>query len=132
MRGFIGPIGDDFPTILMIMLSFGLFFSALSFTLDTYNTKLDNLDVIKGGLEVSRVVMRQGVFPTAITGLPSAITRDAGLTAASYGVRYELGYMSSAPQPTCSGQLAIAFNFLIVRESGANNVIDTLQVCVHR
>lgn len=38
-KGFIGPIGDDLPSLVPIVVSLVLFFSIFSLTLNTYNTK---------------------------------------------------------------------------------------------
>ncbi len=38
-RGFIGPIGDDLPSLVPLVISLLLFFSIFTLTLDTYNSK---------------------------------------------------------------------------------------------
>ncbi|VVB74805.1 Uncharacterised protein [uncultured archaeon] len=38
-RGFIGPIGDDLPSLVPLVISLLLFFSIFTLTLNTYNTK---------------------------------------------------------------------------------------------
>jgi hypothetical protein len=38
-KGFIGPIGDDLPSLVPIVVSLVLFFSIFALTLNTYNTK---------------------------------------------------------------------------------------------
>jgi hypothetical protein len=38
-KGFIGPIGDDLPSLIPIVLSLLLFFSVFSFTLTNYDAK---------------------------------------------------------------------------------------------
>lgn len=38
-RGFIGPIGDDLPSLVPLVISLLLFFSIFTLTLNTYNSK---------------------------------------------------------------------------------------------
>jgi len=38
-KGFIGPIGDDLPSLIPIVVALVLFFTIFSLTLNTYNTK---------------------------------------------------------------------------------------------
>jgi len=38
-KGFIGPIGDDLPSLIPIVVALVLFFTIFSMTLNTYNTK---------------------------------------------------------------------------------------------
>jgi hypothetical protein len=43
-RGFIGPIGDDLPSLIPIMISLTMFFMIFSTTLLTFNNKNDLVD----------------------------------------------------------------------------------------
>lgn len=42
-KGFIGPIGDDLPSLVPIVVALLLFFSIFALTLNTYNTKNDEI-----------------------------------------------------------------------------------------
>jgi hypothetical protein len=42
-KGFIGPIGDDLPSLIPIMISLLLFFSIFSFTLNIYDAQNDEI-----------------------------------------------------------------------------------------
>jgi hypothetical protein len=44
-KGFMGPIGDDLPSLIPIVVALLLFFTIFSLTLNTYNTK--NSDIRK-------------------------------------------------------------------------------------
>ncbi|MFA6065220.1 MAG: hypothetical protein WCW44_01355 [archaeon] len=44
-KGFIGPIGDDLPSLVPIVTALLLFFTIFTITLNTYNTK--NLEITK-------------------------------------------------------------------------------------
>jgi hypothetical protein len=44
-RGFIGPIGDDLPSLIPIVTALLLFFTIFTLTLNTYNTK--NMNITK-------------------------------------------------------------------------------------
>ena len=41
-KGFIGPIGDDLPSVIAVMLALGLFFSSVRYALNAYDQKIDN------------------------------------------------------------------------------------------
>ncbi|HNV01273.1 MAG TPA: hypothetical protein PKK60_02480 [archaeon] len=42
-KGFIGPIGDDLPSLIPIVMSLLLFFTIFAVTLNTYNTKNNSI-----------------------------------------------------------------------------------------
>ena len=90
-RGFIGPIGDDLPSIVAIMLALGLFFSGVLFALNAYNQKLASLDLLKGGLEVSRVVLADGLVLKPLSEYEK-LGSNADLAAKSYGLAFKLGF----------------------------------------
>jgi hypothetical protein len=50
-KGFIGPIGDDLPSLIPIVISLLLFFTIFSITLNAYNSK--NSDITKQTLMIS-------------------------------------------------------------------------------
>ncbi len=50
-KGFIGPIGDDLPALIPIVVSLLLFFTIFSVTLNAYNTK--NTEINKQTLMIS-------------------------------------------------------------------------------
>jgi len=83
-RGFIGPIGDDLPSIIAILLGLSLFFSALSFTLNVYNNKLTAYNILKGTMEIAHKVNEKGV----ITESASDLMHSAEKIAESYGLDF--------------------------------------------
>lgn len=50
-KGFIGPIGDDLPSLIPIVVSLLLFFTIFSVTLNAYNSK--NSEIAKQTLMIS-------------------------------------------------------------------------------
>jgi hypothetical protein len=42
-KGFIGPIGDDLPSLVPIVVALVLFFTIFTMTLNTFNTKNDSI-----------------------------------------------------------------------------------------
>lgn len=62
-RGFIGPISDDLPSLIMIFTGLLIFFTSLNYAFFLYNQKMHQFYVHKGALHVSRVLLSQGVLP---------------------------------------------------------------------
>lgn len=80
-KGFMGPIGDDLPSLLMVILAMGLFFSAVLFVFDSYNQKLGKIRLAEGALEAARVATAEGAFEKT-----AELAEDVQKTADSYGI----------------------------------------------
>ena len=61
-KGFIGPIGDDLPSLVAVLLALGIFFSSLSFTFNAYNEKIASMNKLKGSIDIARVVTQEGLI----------------------------------------------------------------------
>ena len=59
LRGFIGPLGDDFPAIFPIALGLMFFFGAIAITYDVYNYKSTQANLIRANIMISRSVRAQ-------------------------------------------------------------------------
>jgi hypothetical protein len=88
MKGFIGPLGDDLPSVLMIVLALGLFFTSILFTFNTYNEKISKLRMMEGAMEVGRVITEKGIFTTSADYQTkvNAIKNTYGLKKANFDV----------------------------------------------
>ena len=61
-RGYIGPIGDDFPSIFPLLLGLLIFFSALYVAYLSYQSKNDAVQCMRANLMMSRAVRYQVYF----------------------------------------------------------------------
>ncbi len=61
-RGYIGPLGDDFPSIFPLMLGLIIFFSTLSLAYTAYQAKNDTVQTMRANLMISRAVRYQIYF----------------------------------------------------------------------
>lgn len=59
-RGFIGPVGDDIPSIIPLLIGLVVFFSTFSFTFNIYNQKNAGFDADLSALRVARVLQSNG------------------------------------------------------------------------
>lgn len=56
MRGFIGPLGDDFPAIFPIALGLMFFFGAITIAYNAYDYKNTQSNLIRANIMISRSV----------------------------------------------------------------------------
>jgi hypothetical protein len=61
-RGFIGPLGDDFPAIFPIALGLMFFFASISVAYDSYYYKDTQSTLLRANVMISRSVRQQGVM----------------------------------------------------------------------
>lgn len=61
-RGYIGPIGDDFPSIFPIMIGLLLFFSSIFITYQNYELKAATAKVMKANLAIGKIVRSETFF----------------------------------------------------------------------
>jgi hypothetical protein len=59
-RGFIGPIGDDIPSIFPIIAGITLFIATLIYANNEFNSKNDAINLRKAGLDLSYIVVEKG------------------------------------------------------------------------
>ena len=136
-RGFIGPIGDDLPSIIVILLGLSLFFSGLSFTLNTYNHKLDSFNTLKGGMEIANKVNENAIIKSSIH--VSDLVHSAEKIADSYGlsfcVKKTVGASSSEECYSLASSLHdcdvgwVHYSFLTAFETSSGIKLGNLEVC---
>ena len=129
-KGFIGPIGDDIPTMLVVILGLGMFFSSVVFAMDLYGQKNRNIEISEGALAISRVFTAKGHFDPQDDGM-----KERGdLMARSYGLHYQVltdGYDFHQYPPNsgvCQGG-SYRYSFFIANFENENNV-GSIDVCV--
>ena len=131
MRGFIGPIGDDLPSILVLLVSLSLFFSSLSFALNSYNDKFVNFNKLKGLMAVGDFILSKGLLPSSTTAL--SLKNDVKPIALSYDLDYCISFNSaplSCSQGTACKDGWVHFNYLIpYLSSSGGNELKILGVC---
>ena len=130
-KGFIGPLGDDLPSVVAIVLAMGLFFSGLLYAINTYNQKIVGLEVLRGSIDIGRVVTGEGI----IIGDLSSLKSKADTTARSAGLNFEL-YFADSPSATQTGQCGdnwYRFNYLVAyMQSTSDITLRTLVLCTGR
>lgn len=133
-KGFIGPIGDDLPSVIAIVLALSIFFSALLFSLNVYNQKIENLDLLKGAIEISRTLTVDGLMPVDWSSTQGQSLKDkASVIAASYGLHFNVAYKSTSGT-SCPDPRALVFNHLVPAWDGNSDSIElkNMYVCVWR
>ena len=124
-RGFIGPIGDDLPSLIMIVLALTLFFSGVVFCLNAYNQKIDNMHILTGAMDISRVLTRTSLVPDPI---PTSNAEDIAI---SYGLKYDTYFEGGVPSDCPVDDYAYVFKFLVAKGSGGSATeLDTLIIRV--
>lgn len=61
LRGFVGPLGDDIPSIFPIVAGVLLFVGTVAYAVDLVNQKNSYLEIRKAGLGLSYLVTEKGV-----------------------------------------------------------------------
>lgn len=127
-KGFIGPLGDDLPSVVAIVLALSIFFAGLAFALNTYNQKIAGLDILKGSMDVGRVITGEGIITENLNSLKS----KAETTAHSYGIDFELYFADDPGTKTgdCDPNWYV-FNYLVTTwYKGEDIQLRTLVLCV--
>jgi len=129
MKGFVGPIGDDLPSLIAIMLAFTLFFAGLTFAMRTFNQKQRDITLMKGSLDISRAIIQEPV----IKNLSSS---EADSIADNNNLEYYTNFTEEFDRDECGepgeeDENIIYFSFLVSREDhDGDAVLSPLRVCV--
>jgi len=118
-KGFLGPIGDDLPSIIALMLAMGIFFSAISYTMNIYNQKIAETETLKGSLEIGRAVMDKGL----LTAIDNPV---ADQVAFSYGLNYNQ-FLDNVPDGECVK--SYRYNYLVAMQEPGSVKLHTLIIC---
>jgi len=129
MKGFIGPIGDDLPAIVIIIMALTLFFSGMAFTLKVYNDKVENINYLMGAIDISRVMLAYGKVNSADV---LTVANSGDFVAKSYGLRYDIqvkGVTNYLPENNCGepSDYPVIFDFAIAYDNQLE--VLSLRVC---
>jgi len=127
MKGFVGPIGDDLPSLIAIMLALTLFFTGLTFAMRTFNSRQRDVRLMQGGLDISRAIIRDPVInysPNDLSDIP-----EAKAIARNNELEFNADYGSDEITGGCEEE-SLYFSYLVSRRNGDEVDLDTLRVCV--
>ena len=132
MKGFIGPISDDLPSLVAILLALSIFFGSLSFALNSYNEKIVVFNKIKGVMDIGRAVFSKGLLSSSDNA--DNLVSSTSQIASSYGLKYciKLGGVTSCSPGSltdCKNNW-VHYTYLVAKtnSTGGINLIK-LEVC---
>ena len=83
-KGYLGPLGDDFPAIFPIAMGLMFFFASITLTYDYYTSKQDIATLMKANVALAKAARSQIVFDDEHW---DSVCRITDKTKANYGVR---------------------------------------------
>lgn len=63
-RGYLGPIGDDIPSLIPILVGLVTFFAAFTFTLNEYNTRSNSFNADRDTLVIANALKGDSYIAT--------------------------------------------------------------------
>lgn len=131
MKAFIGPLGDDIPSIIAILLALSLFFAGVTYALNAFNEKSNSMSAMKASIEMSRAATSKVLLKNPIEG---SVRDRVDYIAKSYGVDFNKntdiffeGAGSCQPRDYIIKQLVPSYAVSI------NNIeLKTLVICVRK
>ena len=88
IKGYLGPLGDDFPAIFPIALGLMFFFGAITITYQNYDMKQEMTTLMRANLALSKAVRTQLEFDPEFWETACNVLED---TKANYGVMAKMG-----------------------------------------
>jgi hypothetical protein len=111
-RGFIGPLGDDIPSIFPIVAGLLIFIGGMFYALQKYDERNDYLALKKAGMEIAYSIMEKGVMLPGTSGEPGNFTElcesramplaQKNLVSFAVSVQKCCGVLATAPDVTKS------------------------------
>ena len=98
-KGFIGPLGDDLPSLIPILVGLIIFFSSFTFAFNAFDKRNSDLASDRAVLEVARVLQSNGY----IVGVEDFERLCASLNIAE--VQYLAGITNAFTAPNGSRQI---------------------------
>ncbi len=128
-KGFIGPLGDDLPSLIAIMLALTLFFSGLTFAMHTFNQRQGRVRLMRGAVDISRAIVREPVLDAqndvALSNNPEAIA-----IAENNGLQFNAKYGEELFGENECDEQSIHFSYLVSRELNNEIKLDVVRICV--
>ncbi len=143
IKGFIGPIGDDLPSLIAVMLALTIFFSGLTFAMRTFNRKQRDVRLLQGGLDISRSIIQDPIID--IEGdMGNPVDKSEARTIAenndlAFNADYGSGDITGEPFPDVEtydeiddncGEESLYFSYLISVEEDDDIELETIRICV--
>ena len=132
MKGFIGPISDDLPTLIAILLALSIFFTVLHFGLETYNEKINAFNKVKGLMDLGRKINSKGLLESSADNADS-LKNEVEQIADSYALKYCIKFNgNTACNPssiTGCKQDWIEYKYLIAYQTPAKIEIKNVTIC---
>ncbi|MEM3412238.1 MAG: hypothetical protein QW735_00870 [archaeon] len=127
MKGYIGPLGDDIPGIISIVLAFSIFFAGFSIAMTTLNEKTVVIQKFKGTMEIAKAINSKTVLPENLEDL----RKDAQRIATTRALQFNLSYKDTRSQMVC-GEKAFYLTYFVARyNQGQTEIVpDILTICV--
>jgi len=132
-KGFIGPLGDDLPSIIAILLALTVFFSGIVYTLNVYNQKIDDMQALKGSVDIAKAILDKGILSG--TDQANIDPEEARYVARSYGLKHGV-YLDEDTNGVCPPD-TYRFSYLVAAYTGAGATgadvgLHTLVLCTWR
>jgi hypothetical protein len=132
-KGFIGPVGDDIPSIISILLALGLFFSGVTYALNAFNEKEETTYVLRGALEMGRAATRDVIMTETIQ---QPVIDRVSLVAQSYGINFtsdDIKYYEEGDDKPCLDNDYLIKHLVPVQGDTLEDItLRQLVICVRR
>ncbi len=119
MRGFLGPIGDDLPSIFPIVFGILIFMGTMMYAFNELSARDNYLEIRKATLSLSQVVMQRGYLSDA--GFTNACESEYKTLARRQSVRVLITVKKFCPtSPPIHGRGAVDLTqdvFSVTRDS---------------
>ncbi|MCD6414625.1 MAG: hypothetical protein J7L23_03275 [Candidatus Diapherotrites archaeon] len=131
-KGYIGPLGDDFPALLPIALGLLMFFSAISLAYAIHDAKSTTVNLMRANVMISRSI-REDVHFTREYWTGEACSKMNN-TAVNYGVKVAMRIvMSNYTYYSTTGSSSIEIpsnktedSVMLVNSSGGSRAVCPL------
>lgn len=132
-KGFIGPLGDDLPSIIAILLALTVFFSSMVYTMNIYNQKIEDMQALKGSVDIAKAILDKGILSG--TNQADIDPLEAQYVAQSYGLKHGV-YLDSDTNNVCPAD-SYRFSYLVAAYAGAGTTgadigLHSLVLCTWR
>ncbi len=131
-KGFIGPISDDLPSLIAILLALTMFFSALDFSLTEYNEKVSSFNTLKGVMQLGRAITSKGLLDSSENS--ASLATEIKEIAKSYGLSYCVTFGGSTVCKASSSLSSckpnwVRYSYLVSQVTSNGIKIKELSVC---
>jgi len=130
-KAFIGPIGDDLPTLVIVLFALFMFFSGIVFAYGLVGEKREAMELNEASLLIAKVFTSEGVLSDEDLNPNSPLMQKADMIAESHNVEYAIYFDSDGNQNVCQIN-ALRYKYILARQSNTGYIFDAIVVCVWR